>query len=111
MTTKKPIVASSTETVDIEALRESLRWCDALSQGANKQIVALAELTLQSLKGPDGLRLVDRINHLEHIAHCLEAISALAFGCINGINCAAEEHGCNHKDYAMRAAPVEGGRP
>lgn len=111
MSQRKTNAAQPTEPtdVDVNALRESLRWCDALSQGSNNRIVSLVQLTLASLAGPDGLRLDDRFDHLEHIYHCLQTISELAFDCMNGINCAAEDHGCHHKDSTLRRRPSEGG--
>ena len=109
MSQRKPNAAQPAESVDIDALRESLRWCDMLSQESNNRITALVQLTLATLTGPDGLRLNDRIDHLENIYHCLQTISELAFDCKNGINCAAEDHGCNHEDSTVRRRRAERG--
>ncbi|PXX15593.1 hypothetical protein C8R27_1096 [Nitrosomonas ureae] len=97
MTSKAKLETVSTPNhQEVQQLRDTIQLLDNFSQKGFSQIAAIARLTLQSLKVPEGTHALD------DIAYALEAICEKAEYVEGCINAEAESFGCNYIDEDER---------
>ena len=82
-----------------DQLRDAITEMDGLAQSAFGQIASMAQLALLAMEQPSTYRR--GAGGMDHIAHVLEAITAMARDVENCVNATAESVGCNYVDSAQ----------
>lgn len=83
-----------------DQLRDAITEMDSLAQSAFSRIASMAQLALLSMEQPSTHS--PGAGGMDHIAHVLEAINAMARDIENHMNATAEGVGCNYVDSAQR---------
>jgi hypothetical protein len=89
---------ASNKNAGVNELRQTLEYCDSLSQKALEEISAISRLASAALKANPDARA-----RFDHVIIVLGAIESRSDDTMYDINAAAERVGCNYRAEASHA--------